>query len=132
MLEGSEIVTYCYKLSSGEIVERIYEMGAAPQKVKVKGKGIAMRDFQAEGVSGQMVGTDNPTRAKKGPSQTWPMPPCVGSGVHPEQAGELRGHFKKHGLNIEVNSNGDPIYESAIQRRKALKCRRMHDRASYS
>lgn len=125
------IVTYCYRLPDGEIVERAYKMGAAPRKVGIKGKGVAVRDFQAEGATGQMIGTDNPTRIAKSPGRPWPMT-CVASGVHASQAQELRDHLAGCGVATEINSEGDPVYTSAAHRRKALKARGFHDRASFS
>jgi len=110
--------TYCYRGEDGEVMERVYPMGKAPKSF-VKFAVKYVRDYHAESV------------AVPQPS-CWPMEPCYSSGVHPEQAQELRDHFKKHGLNVQVNSNGDPIYESAAQRKRALACRGLHDRASYN
>jgi hypothetical protein len=97
-----------------------------PEKVKVSALGSdgvskmvwAYRDYQAENVAVP-------------PTAGWPMAPCVSSGVHPEQASELRNHFERHGLNIEVTPQGDPIYKSSSERKAALKSRGQHDRSSY-
>jgi len=63
-------------------------------------------------------------------SKGWPFE-CLGSGVNAEQAPELREYFKKQGLRVEVSNDGNPIYESPAQRKKALKCRGFVDKASY-
>lgn len=77
------------------------------------------------------IGADHQSGVRRSCGGSWPMKPCVGSGVHPDQAQELRDHFKRSGVNCEVNSSGDPIYTDRHQRRRALKCRAMHDRSSY-
>ena len=123
--------TYCYRSDNNVVIEKFFRMGEALEVLTLEDGTSARRDFQSEHVSGQMVGTENPVAQSAKPNRPWPMT-CYASGVHPEQAGELRGHFKKHGLNIEVNNNGDPVYESAAQRKKALKCRGIHDNASFS
>lgn len=63
-------------------------------------------------------------------NRTYPLE-CEASGVQPHQAGELRQEFRKHGLSVAVSKEGNPIYEDAGQRRKALACRGFHDRNSY-
>ncbi len=124
--------TYCFATEEGEILERFFRMADVPDSITSEDGRVAVRDFQAEGVTGQMVGTDNPTRIRKGPVRPWPMKPCVGSGVHESQAQDLRDHFKKHNVDVEVTTDGDPIYTSAAQRKRALECRAMHDRASFN
>lgn len=62
----------------------------------------------------------------------WPMKPCYASGVHASQAQELRDHLAKRGCPTEVTPSGDPIYTSAAHRKKALKIRGMHDKASFN
>lgn len=117
---------YCYERPNGEIIEEVFQMGEAPEFVFRDGEHCT-RSWSAE-AAGQIAivkGTSNPVK------RTWPMEPCVASGVHEDQAPELRQHFKKHGLNIEVTKDGDPIYTSAAQRKKALKCRGLHDKASF-
>ncbi len=123
---------YCFKSDNNVMVERFFRMGDAPEVITLEDGTSVRRDFQAEGVTGQMVGTDNPTRIRKGPVRPWPMKPCVGSGVHESQAQDLRDHFKKHNVDVEVTTDGDPIYTSAAQRKRALECRGMHDRASFN
>lgn len=61
----------------------------------------------------------------------WPMPPCIASGVGPEQAGELRDFLKKAGVPTEVAPSGDPIYRDQHHQKRALKVRGMHNRSSY-
>ena len=128
------MITYCYYYTdpiSGEggVLERDFPMGQAPKILRFEDGSFATRDYQAEHVGGFVKGTVNPIRS--GSRGAWPMKPCYASGVHSDQAPELRQHFKRHGLNIEVTKGGDPIYESAAQRKKALKCRGMHDRNSF-
>ena len=115
------MVSYCYLTKNGETAELMFPMGDAPPSVTLDSGQRAVRDFQAEDVGGQMVRTKTPCKG-------WPMKPCSSSGVHPSQAGELREYFKKHNVNIEVNVNGDPIYENAAQRKRALKIRGFFDK----
>jgi len=127
--------TYCYStLYSNQTFEREFPRGEAPQEITVdlgngKGKTVACRDYEMENVRTRVVGgTGGPAGQRV---SGWPMKPCFASGVHPSQAQELRDHYKKHGINVEVNQDGDPIYESSAQRKKALKCRGMVDKSSY-
>lgn len=120
---------YCYQKPDKTILERWYRIGDAPKTIKIKEDGkliLCVRCLSAEIISqhGFVKGSNNPVIPRR---KTWPLK-CVASGVHPSQAQELRDHYKKHGLNIHVDSDGDPHYEDAQQRRKALKCRGMHDR----
>lgn len=124
------MVTYCFLHPKDGILERAFPMGQAPAFLQFEDGSIAPRNFQAEHVSGSIVGSENSVKSR--PKRTWPMEPCVASGVHASQAQELRDHYKKHGLSIEVPPSGDPIYESAAQRKKGLKCRGMHDRNSFN
>lgn len=122
--------TYCYKTEEGDILERVFRMGEAPGEIHLPGGKTATRDYQAEGVSGTVIGTDNPTCRSK-PKRPWPMAPCVASGVHASQAQELRDHLAERGCPTEVTNDGDPIYTSAAHRKKALKIRGFYDKASY-
>ncbi len=65
-------------------------------------------------------------------SRVWKPIECCASGVHASQAGELREFFRKHGESVEVTADGNPVYESASQRKRLLKLRGLHDRNSYS
>lgn len=126
------MVTYCYRYvdplsEEEEILERAFPMGKAPTILRFEDGSFATRDYGAERVGGAVKGTENPIR-----SRTWPMSPCVGSGVHASQARELREHLAKRGCKTEVTAGGDPIYTSAAHRKKALKIRGMYDKASYS
>lgn len=107
---------YCYSTKDGVTVERVFPMGKAPKTVKVKGK-IARRDYGAERPNVPSSNID-----------TWPMKPCLGSGVHPSQAQELRDHFKKHGVPTEVAPCGGPVYRDKAHRERALGVRNLHDR----
>ncbi len=123
--------TYCFITDNNEVIERDFPMGKAPAQVVIMsgkaGSIVAKRYYQAEGVVGQVKGSDNPVKAGK-PKKPWPMAPCVASGVHPEQAGELRQHLTDRGCPTEVNSEGNPIYTSASHRKKALKIRGFADK----
>lgn len=109
-------MTYCYELKSGEIVERAFPVGKAPMAIRIKGE-TAKRSYEAESKS---------VPAPAG----WPIE-CVASGVHPEQAGELRKHLADRGVATEITPSGNPIYTDAQHRRKALKARGMVDRSSF-
>ena len=130
------MVTYCYRTEDGDILERVFQMGKAPEAITFypkelgKQKEVAVRDYGAEGVTGTVVGTDNPTRRSK-PKRPWPMPPCVASGVHPSQAQELRDHLAERGCPTEVTPGGDPIYTSAAHQDKALKIRGFRNKKSF-
>lgn len=111
--------TYAYETPSGEIIERYYRMGEAPDKILL-GKGrTAKRCYQAE------------VRPRKNTEGAWPMEPCVASGVHPDQAGDLRRYLADRGCKTEVTPQGDPVYRSPQHRKRALRLRGMHDRASF-
>jgi len=103
-----------FRDSSGDVVERVFPPREAPNFVTHEGRKYT-REF----------GFNTPS------SRGWPMQPCYASGVHPSQAQDLRDHFAKHGVRVEVNSDGNPIYENAAQRKRALKCRNMHDRSAF-
>ncbi len=109
------MVVYRYRTKDGALADRVFQVGKAPGYIMINGRR-ANRDFSTVNVPS---------------SAGWPMP-CVASGVHPDQANDLREHYTKHGLSVEVNKDGDPIYTSATQRKKALKCRGMHDRNSFN
>jgi len=97
-------------------VQRVFPIGKAPRFVLVDRVSFR-RDYAAESVGVP-------------PTTGWPIE-CVGSGVHADQAGELRDHFRKSGVDVTVKDNGNPVYTNAAHRRKALKCRGIVDRASY-
>jgi hypothetical protein len=61
----------------------------------------------------------------------WNPIECYASGVAPSQAQDLRDFFAKHGENVEVTKNGDPVYTSASQRRRLLKLRGLVDKSSF-
>lgn len=91
-----------------------------PDEITLDDGRVAQRDIAAEhSGAGRSCGA------------SWPMEPCVGSGVNPEQAQELRDFLKQANVPTEVNAAGDPIYRDRHHRRRALKARGMHDRASY-
>ncbi len=107
------MVVYRYRTKDGVLADRVFQMGKAPASIMINGRR-ANRDFSTVNVPS---------------SAGWPMLGCVASGVHPDQAGELRKHFTDHGLSVEVNKDGDPIYESRKHQEKALACRGMHNKS---
>ncbi len=109
--------TYCYRTKDGEIVERVLPMSKTPPAKVTVGGRVARRDYRAE-------------RVAVPPTAGWPLT-CYASGVHPEQAGELRQYLADRGVPTEVTDGGDPVYTSAVHRRKALKVRGMFDRNSF-
>ena len=109
--------TYCYKTEDGIVVERVFRMGEAPRTVQTEEGKTATRDYASEHKSA-------PTSAG------WPLE-CVASGVHPDQAGELRQYFKRHGVPTEVSKDGNPIYRDANHRKRALKARGLFDRTAF-
>lgn len=132
--------TYCYRASNGEIFDKDFPAGEAPDEifieptmigVSVVPGEIATRYRQAEvaGMHVSVVGSENRTRQ---PNNTWPMDPCFASGVHPDQAQDLRDHLRGNGVTTEVTAGGDPIYTSAAHRKKALKARGMYDRNAFN
>jgi hypothetical protein len=110
---------YCYSTVAGEVFEKSFPMGEAPRTISLGNGKIAERDFAAE--------HDTPRKCGAG----WPIE-CLGSAVHPSQAQGLRDHFKKNGVDVQVNNSGQPIYENAQQRKRALKCRGLHDLNSFN
>lgn len=106
-----------YAFRNGDdVIERAFPVKDRPKFVIVDGKRYD-----------RSIGDECPGIPS---SKGWPFE-CVASGVHPSQADELREHFRKSGVPTEVTKDGNPIYRDAAHRRKALKCRGMHDRASY-
>lgn len=92
-------------------------MGEAPRAITLESGVVAERDFSAE---------HNPRRAGAG----WPME-CIASGVNAYQAQDLRDFFAKHGENVEVTNDGNPVYTSLGQRKRLLKLRGFYDKSSY-
>jgi hypothetical protein len=109
---------YCFETQDGEIYEREFPVCAKrPPWIIVNGKK-AWRSYRAE-------------QKSVPPTKGWPMT-CVASGVHPDQAGELRKYLADRGVPTEVTPDGDPVYRNAAHRRKALKARGMFDKAGYN
>ena len=111
------MLTYCYTTEDGRTEDHSFPVGTAPVAVNFKDGSVAKRDYAAE---------HRPLRAGGG----WPMT-CYASGVNPNQAQELRDFYKKHGFRCDVNSSGDPVYESSSHRKAALKLRNLHDKNSF-
>jgi len=109
---------YRYTTDNGEVYERAFRMGTAPHEIKLDDGRVAKYTFATPNIASASGG------------KSWPME-CLGSGVHANQAGELRDHFKRHGVPTEVSKDGNPIYRDAQHRKKALKCRGLVDKSSY-
>ena len=109
---------YCYRTAGGEVLDRTFHMGKAPRKITTDAGEEAVRSMVDENKCVP-------------PTRGWPII-CVASGVHPEQAGQLREHLAEKGVPTEVTRDGDPIYRNAAHRKKALTARGMHDRNSFS
>ncbi len=107
---------YCYRNGDSLIEVFFPSHKAKPKRIRRNGRTYE-RSICDEGVS-------VPSHAG------WPIE-CVASGVHPDQAGELRSYLAKKGVPTEVSADGNPIYRDAAHRRKALKARGLHDNASY-
>ncbi len=108
---------YCYETKEGRIIERFYVAGQAPRTLTFARGKQARRCYSAE--------------RKTIPASTgWPLT-CFASGVHPDQAGELRDHLRKSGVPTEVTPDGDPVYLNARHRKKALKARGLVDKSSF-
>ena len=56
---------------------------------------------------------------------------CYASGVHADNANDLRKHLADRGVRTEITKNGDPVYTSAAHRKKALKVRGLIDKNSF-
>ena len=115
--------TYCYTNGDGRTIDRDFPFGEAPGYVRFN-RDQFYRDRQAEGAGGYVKGSSTPCKGG------WPIT-CYASGVNAAQAPELRAFFQKHGENVEVTKGGDPVYTSAVQRRRLLKLRGLHDRNAY-
>lgn len=111
---------FCFRTKDGELVERPYACGKAPQKIKLPDGRFARRSLKDE-----LAGS-----RKQASHDGWPIE-CEASGVRPEQAGELKELLRKNGVPTEVSAAGNPIYRSPEHRRQALKVRGMHDRNGY-
>lgn len=108
---------YCFTDDlTGATIERAYPMGSVPVRIREAGR-VYERDYRAENAS---------VPATHG----WPLE-CLASGVHASQAGELREFLKSRGVPTEVTADGNPVYRDARHRRRALKARGLHDRASF-
>lgn len=101
---------------TGEVIDLPFSVAERPKEVIKDGKKF-VRSFRSE-------------RPGIPSSPGWPLT-CTASGVHPSQAGELREFLRKSGCPTEVTKDGNPVYTSAAHRKKALKVRGMHDRASF-
>jgi hypothetical protein len=107
--------TYCFRRGN-KVVTRVFSVAERPKSIMIGGKEY-VRSFADE-------------RPGVPATAGWPLV-CEASGVHPDQAGELRDFYRKNGCPTEVTKDGNPVYRNATHRKKALKLRGMCDRASY-
>jgi hypothetical protein len=111
-------VNYAYVSEDGVVIWEDRPISAEAPPVEIEREGVTFRrSYRAE-------------RAGVPATQGWPMT-CFASGVNAEQADDLRAEFKKHGLDVEVTKDGDPIYRDAAHRKKALRARGFVDRLSF-
>ncbi len=111
---------FCY-LDEDEVGHELhFPCGEAPEELQLKNGKRAKRNRAAE------------LYTKTAPSKRgWPME-CYASGVHPNQANELRNHLQKKGVPTTVTENGDPVYESKEHRKRALRARGMFDKDAFN
>lgn len=109
--------TYCYR-SGARVIERVFPVASRPEEFEAGGR-VWRRDRAAEFACVYVP-----------PHAGWPIE-CVASGVHPAQAGELRECLARKGVPTEVTADGNPVYRDAAHRRRALRARGLHDRASF-
>lgn len=107
--------TYCYRRGN-KVVTRVFSVADRPKSIIIGGKEY-VRSFADE-------------RPGVPSSSGWPLV-CEASGVHPDQANNLRKFYSDHGCPTEVTKDGNPVYRSASHRKKALKVRGMCDRSSF-
>ena len=107
--------TYAFRRGN-KVVTRVFSVAERPKSIMIGGKEY-VRSFADE-------------RPGVPSTAGWPLT-CEASGVHPDQAGELRKFYEKNGCPTEVTKDGNPVYRSAAHRKKALKLRGMHDKSSY-
>lgn len=107
---------YCYINEDGVTREIFARIGKAPKTIKINGK-LGHRDYFSE-------------RVGVPASAGWPIT-CFASGVHAEQADQLREHLRRSGVPTEVTKDGDPVYRDASHRKRALKARGMFDRSAF-
>lgn len=109
-------MTFWYETPDETVHQRQFPMGGAPLTISVDGV-TAKRSYRAESKGGKST-------------RGWPIT-CYASGVNANQAQDLRDEFKRINVPTEVTPDGDPVYTDAAHRRRALKARGFHDRASY-
>ncbi len=101
---------YCYRRPGGEIIERAFPMGEAPQSVCVNGC-VAERDFQAEHSSvKELRGT-----APGG----WPMESNA-LALHPDQVPEQARRAREAGVPTDFKA-GRPVLTDRSHRKRYCK-----------
>ena len=107
-----KIFRFCSE--SGRTVERYFRVSDVPDAIEIDREIYVLND--------------NNIRSGK---SRFPYE-CVVSGVHANQAQELRDFYGERKFPIEISQDGNPIYTSRKHRSEALKLRGMVDRGSYS
>lgn len=106
---------YCFRRGR-HVVTRVFPISERPAYIMVRGQRYN------RSLADERPGVPS--------TAGWPIE-CYASGVNPDQAGELREFYRSHGVPTEVTEDGNPVYRNASHRRKALKVRGLHDKASY-
>lgn len=111
---------YCYTTDDGEVVERVYPMGKAPRKIKLRDGRTANRNFAVEH-SAPVPTTD----------ACWPLYSRA-LGVPPESVAEHTKFFADRGIPCEFKENKHGMYDMKLNsrqhRRQVLRAVGMHDR----
>lgn len=105
--------TYSYSRGD-EVVERVFPMGEAPQKIRV-GRKVFERDVAAD------------HRQFKNTPGNWPMY-CDASGVNPDQIPEAIAHAKSLGVSCDFTKDGRAIFTSPGHRKRYLEAHGFFDR----
>lgn len=106
---------YCFTNARGETIDRFYELGACPEKVRI-GKLIYRRDMVAE-FGGR----------PKASCATWPMVSDA-AGCSPEQVEESREEARRNGVPTEFTKAGQAIFTSARHRKAYCEMYGLYDR----
>lgn len=134
--EGAAKKPYLYRLDSGELVEVLMSEGEAAERQEIggfleipecgTGRRAFNEEFQREGIQTRRR---QPLRTKA----KWPMT-TINGGVNPDQANELREHWKQESVTgCEVSDKtGDVTWNDPRAREKDLRSRGMYDRDGFN
>lgn len=105
---------YCYKTEDGQVVEKTYQMGKAPRRIR-HNRQTAYRDLRSE-YMGRNVQSAN-----------WPQYSDA-AGVHPTQIKEASAEMARAGVPTQFDSDGRAIFHSRLHRKNALRAMGLYDR----